>query len=99
MSATLETMSRTCPVPSPLTGLRNISPAIAARLEQVGVRTPDDLAAVGPIEVYRRLKRISGCDLPPVSLYLYALEGALRDVHWDHLPLAVKARLIEEVER
>ena len=93
MSATVEAMPR-----SVLCSLENIGPTIAARLEEVGIRTPEELAAAGPVEAYRRLKQRAGEASVPLCYYLYSLEGALRGVHWDALPLAVKARLVEEAE-
>ena len=37
--------------------LRNIGPKSAAWLRQVGLRTPEDLAAAGPVEAFMRVKR------------------------------------------
>ena len=102
MSATLEAMPRSSRRPqsgAALCDMENIGPAIASRLADVGIRTPQDLEAIGSVEAYRRLKRLAGDATVPICYYLYSLEGALRGVHWDHLPLAVKARLVEEAER
>lgn len=58
--------------------LRNIGPKSAAWLRQVGLRTREDLAAVGAVEAYMRVKRAG---FKPTLNLLYALEGALLDCH------------------
>ena len=37
--------------------MRNIGPKSAAWLRQVGLRTPEDVAAVGSVEAFMRVKR------------------------------------------
>ena len=59
--------------------MRNIGPKSAAWLRQVGLRTPEDIAAVGSVEAFMRVKRAG---FKPSLNLLYALEGALRDCHW-----------------
>jgi hypothetical protein len=63
--------------------LRNIGPKSAAWLRQVGLRTGEDLAAVGSVEAFMRVKRAG---FRPSLNLLYALEGALLDCHWQQLP-------------
>ena len=54
--------------------LRNIGPKSAAQLRQVGVRTLDDLRALGSLEAFVKLKRAG---FKPSLNLLYALEGAI----------------------
>jgi hypothetical protein len=75
--------------------LRNIGPKSAAWLRQVGLRTPEDLAAAGPVEAFMRVKRAG---FKPSLNLLYALEGALLDCHWQEVPEARRAQLVEEAE-
>jgi hypothetical protein len=75
--------------------LRNIGPKSAAWLRQVGLRTPEDLAAAGPVEAFMRVKRAG---FKPSLNLLYALEGALRDCHWQEVPEARRAELVEQAE-
>jgi hypothetical protein len=49
------------------------------------------LRRLGALAAYRRLKHAFPRQVSLVMLY--ALEGALRDCHWNHLPPAVKERL------
>ena len=78
---------------TPLTDLRNIGPTIARRLCEVDIRTERDLRALGAAEAFRRIWKKRPGRRPPVCYFLYSLEGALRDVHWNDLPQDVKSRL------
>lgn len=82
-------MSRTDP------GLRNIGPKSAAWLRQVGLRSREDLAAVGPVEAWLRIKRAG---FKPSSSLLYALEGALLDCHWQQVPPERREQLLAEAQ-
>ncbi|HJW47274.1 MAG TPA: TfoX/Sxy family protein [Lysobacter sp.] len=65
------------------TKMRNIGPKSAAWLRQVGLRTLDDLAAVGTVDAFMRVKRAG---FKPGLNLLYAIEGALLDCHWQDVP-------------
>lgn len=71
--------------------LRNIGPKSAAWLRQVGLRTREDLAAVGTVEAFMRVKRAG---FKPTLNLLYAIEGALRDCHWQEIPEERRSELI-----
>jgi DNA transformation protein len=77
----------------PVGVLRNIGPTIARRLEAVGVRTRGDLESVGPAEIFRRVSDEYPSETISLCYYLYSLEGALRDLHWDSIGDARKAKL------
>jgi DNA transformation protein len=79
----------------PLAAVKNIGAVTAGRLDDVGVRTLDQLEALGPIEAYRRVKAKYPRETTLVCLY--ALQGALWDVHWNDLPPEVKAQLKAQV--
>lgn len=81
----------------PIEELRNIGPTIASRLRAVGIRTRADLLAIGPAGACRRIRAKYPDKRIPVCYYLYSLEGALRDEHWDALPAAVKRELRRQV--
>ena len=80
----------------PVGSLQNIGPTIARRLRSVGIRTRGDLERLGPAPVFRRVRDENPGKTIPVCYYLYSLEGALRDVHWDSLGERTKARLRRE---
>lgn len=76
--------------------LKNLGVASVNILRAVGINSYDDLKQLGAVEVYRRVKR-RGINVSKVMLY--ALEGALLDIHWKNLGPAAKARLVQAAER
>jgi DNA transformation protein and related proteins len=79
-----------------LRGLRNIGPTIAERLETVGLKTVGDLKRVGPAKAFNLVKDTYSDIAVPVCYYLYSLQGALEDKHWDALAESTKSRLLHE---
>lgn len=75
--------------------LRNIGPKSAAWLRQVGLRSLDELAAVGAVEAYTRVHRAG---FRPSTSLLYAIEGALTEQHWRDVPQARRDELVAEAE-
>lgn len=75
--------------------LRNIGPKSAAWLRQVGLHTHQELAAVGAVEAFLRVKRAG---FRPTLNLLYAIEGALQDCHWQELSDARRQQLVAEAE-
>lgn len=75
--------------------LRNIGPKSAAWLRQVGLRTREDLEAAGPLDAYMRVRRAG---FRPSLNLLYALEGALLDIHWQEVPDERRKELVEAAE-
>jgi DNA transformation protein len=65
-------------------------------LNAVGVKTLEDLKRVGAVETYRRIK---ARDINVSKVMLYALQGALLDLHWNDLPEDMKIRLVEDADR
>ena len=68
---------------TPGTKLRNIGPKSAAWLRQTGIRTQEDLEAVGSLAAFVRVKRAG---FKPSLNLLYALEGAILGCHWQEIP-------------
>lgn len=77
------------------TQLRNIGPRSAAWLRQVGLRSREDLAAVGAVGAFVRIRRAG---FTPGLTVLYSLEGALRDCPWQALAGAQRAALVDEYQ-
>ena len=75
--------------------LRNIGPKSMAWLRQTGVRTLDDLKAVGALAAYVRVKRAG---FKPSLNLLYALEGAILDCHWQEIPDERRSALILQAD-
>lgn len=62
-----------------LRDLKNLGPKSEEWLPLAGIRSPDELRAADPYEVYALLKaRVPGTSLNA----LYALIGAIEDRHW-----------------
>ena len=78
-----------------LSSLKNLGTASINILNAIGVKTRQDLQCLGSVNAYLKIKargiRVS-------KVMLYALEGALLDVHWKELDTDIKARLLVEVE-
>ncbi|MGO1070171.1 TfoX/Sxy family protein [Lysobacter sp. CA199] len=75
--------------------MRNIGPKSAAWLRQVGLRTHEDIAAVGTVEAFMRVKRAG---FKPTLNLLYAIEGALLDCHWQEISDERRQELILAAE-
>ncbi|MBB5208053.1 TfoX/Sxy family protein [Chiayiivirga flava] len=71
--------------------LRNVGPKSAAWLRQVGVRTQDDLVALGAVGAFIKVKRAG---FRPSLNLLYALEGALLGCHWQQVPEERRSELL-----
>ena len=79
-----------------LRGLRNIGPTIAGRLEAVGLKTVGDLKRIGPAKAFNLVKSTYSGVTIPVCYYLYSLQGALEDKHWDALAASSKTQLLHD---
>ncbi|ATS22519.1 transcriptional regulator [Xanthomonas phaseoli pv. phaseoli] len=75
--------------------MRNIGPKSAAWLRQVGLRTQQDLQAVGAVVAFVKVRRAG---FKPSLNLLYSLEGALADCHWQDIPEARRHALLAEYE-
>ena len=76
--------------------MKNIGPKSSEWLASVGVNTLDDVAALGVVETYKRVKSAYPNQ---VSLnLLYGLQAALLDLPWNELPPDIKAELNSQVE-
>ena len=79
----------------PVESLKNLGPASTRWLKEIDIHTREDLEGLGPVMRYKILKhRFPGVNL----LMLYALYGALHDVHWNSLSPETKAALRREAE-
>lgn len=70
--------------------LKNLGKTSAQWLHAVGIHNAADLRRLGAVNAYRAV-RARGFRASRVLLY--AIEGALMDVHWKELPAEHKATL------
>lgn len=85
-----------------LSRTKNIGKTIEARLNEISVFLLADLAEMTSLEAFKRIRENYPDKTIPVCYYLYSLEGALLDLHWDDLPLDLKEELrlrVESAER
>jgi DNA transformation protein len=75
--------------------LLNIGPRTAAWLRQVGLRSREDLHAIGAAAAFAKVRRAG---FKPSLNTLYALEGALQGCHWQQVPVPRRQQLQAEVE-
>ena len=76
--------------------MKNIGPKSSEWLVSVGIYTLDDVAELGVVETYRRVKAAYP---EKVSLnLLYGLQAALLDLPWNELPPDIKAELKSQVD-
>lgn len=73
-----------------LTSLSNIGKEMEKQLLAVGIKTPEDLAALGSREAWLKIRAMD-----PSACYnrLCGLEGAIRGIRWHHLDETVKNEL------
>jgi DNA transformation protein len=78
-----------------LLGLKNLGMASVNILHAIGINSYDELSKMGSVKAYCKIKA-RGIHVSKVMLY--ALQGALMDVHWNDLSPELKAKLVEEAE-
>jgi DNA transformation protein and related proteins len=78
-----------------LSDLKNIGTKSEVLLNQVGIITVADLDEVGAVGAWKRVRDIE----PSASLVgVYALQGALMNIHWNALPQDIKDDLRHQWE-
>lgn len=76
--------------------LRNLGKVSDELLADIGIHTAEQIQELGAVAVYLRLKRAYP-DFTTLNV-LWALEGALTDTDWRHLPEERKEALRRQVE-
>lgn len=76
--------------------MKNMGPKSREWLASVGVHTLDDVANLGVVETYKRVKTAYP---EKVTLnMLWGLQAALLGIRWDELPPDIKSELKRQVE-
>lgn len=78
-----------------LSKLPNIGNALEAQLNEVGIKTEDELQQIGSKDAWLRIKII---DSSACINRLYAIEGAISGISWHNLDDATKQDLKEFYE-
>jgi DNA transformation protein len=75
--------------------LKNLGKTSAQWLHASGIHNASDLRRLGAVDAYRAVKARG---FRASKVLLYAIEGALLDIHWNELPPAHKAELNDLVD-
>jgi DNA transformation protein len=76
--------------------MKNMGPKSSEWLASVGIYTLDDVAKLGVVETY---KRVRAAYPEKVTLnMLWGLQAALLDLPWNELPPDIKEDLIKQLE-
>ena len=77
----------------PVSKLDNIGQTVAKKLAEIGIQTEKDLKKIGAARAYRWLAERDANRHLPVCYYLYSLEGAIQNRHWNDFSETEKAKL------
>jgi DNA transformation protein len=78
-------------VTAALAAMRNLGEKSAGLLAEVGIHSPRQLAELGAVEAYARVKAARPREVSLIMLW--ALYGALNDMHFAAIPPEVKDML------
>ncbi len=81
---------------SDLLSLKNLGNTSVNWLLSIGIHNRHELEAIGPVHAYNRIRERG---IKVSKVLLYALQGALLDIHWTELDSGLKRRLLDEAER
>ena len=80
---------------SDLLELKNLGNTSINWLRVIGIHNRQELAEMGAIEAYLRIKQRG---IRVSKVLLYALHGALIDTNWNELGDGIKQQLVDEAE-
>lgn len=80
---------------SELSKLKNLGPVSINMLNEIGIFTKKDIIEAGPSKIYHILKA-NGKDVS--MIIVYALYGAINNIHFAEIDKETKKMLINEVE-
>lgn len=85
------------PLSNNLKGAKNIGPTIEKRLNEIGVFSFAHLSEMTPVKAYINICKQNPEKTIPICYYLYSLQGALLDLHWNDIPKELKSELLKQV--
>lgn len=83
---------------SDLRQAKNIGAAIEKCLNEIGVLTLADLEKMTSVEAFKKIRDNHPGKTVPVCYYLYSLEGALLNLHWNDIPSELKEKLKAKIK-
>ena len=85
-------------ITSDLRQAKNIGAAIKKCLNEIGVFTLADLEKMTSVKAFKKICGNYPDKTVPVCYYLYSLEGALLNLHWNDTPSELKEELKAKIE-
>ena len=79
-----------------LRDLKGLGPTSEKYLNEIGIHNKADLAKIGPVRAFLKLKE--ECSIEPSLNFLYAMVGALENEHWAKIAKEENGRLLMELE-
>lgn len=76
-----------------LSELKNVGKTLASALFDLGIKDEAELRQLGAAKAYRWLSEKNPDKHLPVCYYLYSLEGAIQNKHWNEFSDNEKAQL------
>ena len=73
--------------------LNNIGEKVAERLHEIGITNELELKNIGAAKAYKWMSEKEPGKHLPVCYYLYSVEGAIQDKHWNDFTEEEKAKL------
>ncbi len=70
--------------------LKNVGPALAKKMLQAGIDSPEKLKSLGAQKAYDLMYANGDSYGDHNAAYLHALEGAIRDCDWSEIPESIK---------
>lgn len=83
---------------SDLRNVKNIGKTIEKYLNEIGIFTLADLAETTSAKAFIKIREQHPEKTIPVCYYLYSLEGALLNLHWNDLPSELKEELKDKIK-
>ncbi|MBS5508036.1 MAG: TfoX/Sxy family protein [Akkermansia sp.] len=80
-------------ITSDLSQAKNIGATIEKCLNEIDVFTLADLEKMTSVEAFKKIRGNYPDKTVPVCYYLYSLEGALLNLHWNDIPSELKEEL------
>ena len=85
-------------IDKPIEQAKNIGTTIAKRLNAIEIYSLADLAETTAVSAYKKMSQQNPEKHLPVCYYLYSLQGALLDLHWDEIPKELKSELRKQIK-
>lgn len=82
-------------MPRPVEELINLGPVSGTWLRAVGIATDTDLKRTGAVKAYQKVR---DAGYKPSRNLLYALIGAIHDIHWTKVSRAMKEAAVQKLD-